>query len=243
MKKVLVISGDGINCERETASAFAEESAQVTILHVNELLNRAESLLDYSVFCVPGGFSFGDELRSGKILAEKMRLQLNSVLKTFTDRGGLTLGVCNGFQVLIQLGVFANVDGVRTTTLATNSHGKFLDRWVELEVNLDASQNSPWFEGIRGRMELPMRHKEGRILLSEESTESSVRAPLSYLEDVNGSFQKSAALLDHTGRILGIMPHPEAATYAFLNPLASEFKEENAQKIREIFKNALKWSQ
>jgi phosphoribosylformylglycinamidine (FGAM) synthase-like amidotransferase family enzyme len=242
MKKVLVISGDGINCENETAAAFKAAGGVPAIIHVNELLTNPDLLLEYSIFCVPGGFSFGDELRSGKILAEKMRLKLSGVFKAFTEKGGLTLGVCNGFQVLIQLGAFADSNEVRTATLVTNSHGKFLDRWVELEFDRTTAQKSPWFRGISGRIELPMRHKEGRILLSVDANGETLHMPLHYLEDVNGSYQKSAALLDETGRILGIMPHPEAATHAFLNPLLSEFKEENAIKVRQIFKNAIEWS-
>ncbi len=241
MKKVLVLSGDGINCENESAAAFEMAGARATIIHVNSLLQEPEQLLDYSIFCVPGGFSFGDELRSGKILAEKMRETMKDIFQTFTKNGGLTIGICNGFQVLIQLGVFSNSEK-RSATLATNSHGRFLDRWVEIEVDPRGASGSPWFKGIHGRLELPMRHKEGRIVLGEGVTADNVRIPLRYSEDVNGSFEKAAALLDETGQILGLMPHPEAALHSFLNPLLSDFKEENARTLKKLFQNAVEWS-
>src|SRR5688572_12137534 len=105
-KKALIITGDGINCERETARAFEEAGAHSEIIHINSLLKNPKQLLDAQIFAVPGGFSFGDELKSGKILAEKMRESLMETFVSFTRRGGLTIGVCNGFQILIQLGAF-----------------------------------------------------------------------------------------------------------------------------------------
>lgn len=239
---VLVLSGDGMNCEHESARAFTDAGATAKILHVNELLQNPKQLLDYQVLCIPGGFSFGDELRSGKILAEKLRMHVAPVFELFTERGGLTIGICNGFQVLIQLGVFGKLDQAREVTLATNDHGTFLNQWVELELTKDAA-GSPWFHGLSGKLLMPMRHKEGRIVLKDDDQESKFRFPLRYTEAVNGSFRQSAALLDETKQILGIMPHPEAATHGFLNALPHPeiSPEENAAKIRTLFENAVKW--
>ena len=246
MKTVLVITGDGINCERETARAFEEEGAQAQIIHVNEFLTNPSMLLQYKILCFPGGFSFGDELRSGKILAEKMRASVLPVFAEFTKKGGLTLGVCNGFQVLIQLGVFGALDAPRTATLATNDHGKFWDQWVEVEITADA-KNSPWFKSLQGTLTLPIRHKEGRILAKNAQEAESLVIPLQYTRDVNGSHERAAALLDPTGQSLGIMPHPEAATHAFLNPSLTSpsgaTMEQNANRLRKLFQNAIEWSQ
>ncbi len=238
--KVLVLSGDGMNCERESARAFEEAGGETTILHVNELLLNPKQLLQYSIFCVPGGFSFGDELRSGKILAEKMRKHLPDIFEAFTQKGGLTIGVCNGFQVLIQLGAFTGLHSDRAITLSTNDHGTFLDRWIELEVTKDAT-NSPWFEGITENILLPIRHKEGKIVIKKDTNPNSFRFPLRYVEAVNGSYNQSAALLDPTGQILGLMPHPEAATHGFLNsfPHPKISPEQNATNVRKLFKNAV----
>lgn len=238
MKKVLVLSGDGINCERESARAFEAAGGKSHIIHINELLAQPSLLLDFSILCIPGGFSFGDELRSGKILAEKIRAELGDVFEKFTKNGGLTIGICNGFQVLMQLGAFTGLKHTRTATLTTNNHGQFLDRWVELEIHPSA-QRSPWFKGIVGRVQLPIRHKEGRIVLHDLTKAEEFSFPLRYVDDVNGSVFQSAAMLDSTGQILGLMPHPEAATEAFLNPMAMQEAEFNASQIRKIFENVI----
>ncbi|NDG85395.1 MAG: phosphoribosylformylglycinamidine synthase subunit PurQ [Proteobacteria bacterium] len=237
--RVLIVTGDGINCEREMARAFSEEGGHVSVVHVNTLLENPRSLLDYAVFGIPGGFSFGDELRSGKIFAEKLRERLLGSLRVFTEQGGLTIGICNGFQVLMQLGVFeAGLSGrARTVTLGTNDHGEFRDRWVGCEISADATR-SPWFRGMSGILHLPVRHKEGRII----SRSAALTIPIRYTEEINGSFERSAGLLDASGRILGLMPHPEAATHGFLNPLLMNEteKNQNAEKVRHLFRNAVK---
>lgn len=244
--KAVILTGDGINCEIETARAFREAGAETKIIHVNELLSKNvqetnsshELLKNTHILAFPGGFSFGDELRSGKILAEKLRHQLLTEITALVNRGGLVIGICNGFQVLMQLGVFESSETEeRTLTLATNDHGQFLDQWVDLKVSSGAT-DSPWFMGINGTLSMPMRHKEGRIVLSKDS-KSAPRVALQYTQDVNGAYQNAAAILDSSGRILGIMPHPEAATEAFLNPSTSLNPEENAKTIRKIFTNAV----
>ena len=244
MKKVLILSGDGINCERETARAFEQAGGQASIIHINEVLKQPSLLLDFSIFCIPGGFSFGDELRSGKILAEKIRAQLGTVFEQFTKNGGLTIGICNGFQVLMQLGAFTGLKSTRTITLATNSHGQFLDRWVELNIDPSAAK-SPWFANLNGKLRLPIRHKEGRMVIHEGAAVDKFTFPLRYADDVNGSILQSAALLDPTGQILGLMPHPEAATESFLNPmsLSQDLAEFNANQVKQIFSNSINWSQ
>jgi phosphoribosylformylglycinamidine (FGAM) synthase-like amidotransferase family enzyme len=237
-RKALVLSGDGINCERESARAFREAGAEPTILHVNTLLENPKVLLEYQIFCLPGGFSFGDELRSGKILAEKMRVVVSDVFEKFTSKGGMTIGICNGFQVLIQLGVFSGLENERTSTLATNDHGAFLDRWVQVDLT-ETAKNSAWFKGMTGSAYLPIRHKEGRIVITPDAKD--IWVPLCYHEPVNGSYLQAAALTDKTGQILGIMPHPEAATHGFLNPvgISSDTKEKNAAWVRKLFLNAV----
>lgn len=237
--KTLVLTGDGINCERETARAFQMEGSVVRTVHVNELLENPESLLQYSIFALPGGFSFGDELRSGKILAEKLRTHLIPVFKKFTETGGLTIGVCNGFQVLMQLGVF--FDSIENpATLATNDHGKFLDFWTECRIEKSAVK-SPWFHGMTGKFVLPVRHKEGRILFREGFKIPTEQIPLKYTNAINGSTDNAAALIDPTGRILGLMPHPEAALLPYLNPLdqSDEQKMMNSEILKTLFKNAV----
>jgi len=239
MKNALILFGDGINCEGESEVAFRRAGAETALLHVNRFLEEPEILLDFQILCLPGGFSFGDELRSGKILAEKMRPSWNQVFPQFLKNGGLTLGICNGFQVLIQLGVFEQNSNDRTLTLATNDHGRFHDQWVEVLIDPSGAK-SPWFQGISGSLFLPIRHKEGRIIFEAKSTSFTPWIPLKYREDVNGAYQQGAALLDPTGQILGLMPHPEAALEDFLNPLSERTdRTQNADKVRKIFTNAV----
>lgn len=224
MKKPLfiIMAGDGINCERETAAAFNLAGAETKILHITDIAANPKVLETAEGLALPGGFSFGDELGSGQILALKIRHILgDSFLKMVTEKKPI-IGICNGFQALMKLGLLPFPDA-RVAALATNAGGAFIDRWVTLDVQPESvclwTKDLPFAE-----MELPIRHGEGRIVFQEGAEnriyETLVRQgqiPLTYRDDVNGSHQKIAALTDHTGTILGLMPHPEAfvssATY------------------------------
>lgn len=230
MRNVLVLMGDGINSENELALAFSREGAKVTKCHVNSLLNSPEMLSHYNLLALPGGFSFGDEIRSGKILAEKMRDRLIGSLEKFMINDGRMIAICNGFQVLSQLGAFDDFKS-RSFTLAENNHGQFMDKWTKLHI---AKNDSPWFHNLEGEMFLPVRHKEGRIIAN-----GAINPVLRYETDVNGSFEQTAGVTDKSGRIFGLMPHPEVATMSFLHPF-KEGSEANAEKIRQIFINGLK---
>jgi phosphoribosylformylglycinamidine (FGAM) synthase-like amidotransferase family enzyme len=236
MRKVLVLMGDGINSENELARAFNEQGAFVDKLHVNELLHNPHLLLHYGLLALPGGFSFGDEIRSGKILAEKLKDLLISELKVFLSQGGRVIGICNGFQVLAQLGVFDWGTEKRSFTLAENSHGKFMDKWVKLEISPEAQFRSPWFKDLNGPLYLPVRHGEGRIVKDKDMSLPFV--PLNYEADINGSYQQSAGVLNRDGSVFGLMPHPEVATQEFLYPFRNQAAE-NVEKIHTLFKNGL----
>lgn len=227
MKKVLVLSGDGINCERETARAFNRAGGDAEIVHVNRFLQNPEMLKDYCVLALPGGFSFGDEVRSGLVLARKMELLFKDRIEQFVKNNGLVIGICNGFQVLCQLGVFGEV------TLAKNRQGVFIDTWVEVDCT---KNDSPWFRGLAGKtLRLPIRHGEGRLLLGERP---EFHSALRYLKDVNGSFEQNAGIVDKSGRILGLMPHPEAALDSWLHPFPENVNE-NCNLIKSIFENGV----
>jgi phosphoribosylformylglycinamidine synthase len=211
--KVLVLSGDGLNCEVETARACREVGLEPEVRAINDLIAEGlsqEALCSrYRALLIPGGFSFGDEWDSGRILALKIRSQLKWDLMEFAKQGGFVLGVCNGFQCLIRLGVFG-----REVSITHNSSGRFLNRWVRLEV----TQGEGWLAGIR-ELELPIRHGEGRIVESSGGIDAGgARIALRYTEDVNGSLEHAAGLSSVQGRILGLMPHPEAAFYRFHHP-------------------------
>lgn len=228
--RTLVLSGDGVNCERESAAAFARCGSTSKIVHINSFLRQTEILKDTDILVLPGGFSFGDEVRSGVILARKLEQAFGQKLKDFVDNGGLVLGICNGFQVLVQLGVFGKV------TLAKNRQGIFMDSWTKLDI---LSTNSPWLQNLHGHeLALPVRHGEGRLIVEDES---KFQVALKYRQDINGSFDQCAGIVDCSGRILGLMPHPEAALDTWLHPF-EEGKDENVQTVKKIFENAIQYS-
>jgi phosphoribosylformylglycinamidine synthase subunit PurQ / glutaminase len=210
--KALVITGDGINCEVETAQAFRLAGFDAEIRHLNDLISeqlREDQLFPrYSALGFPGGFSFGDDLTSGKILALKIRHGLGWDLARYAERGGLVIGICNGFQALIRLGVFG-----KDISITQNSHGKFQNHWVKVTPSGTACH---WLKGL-GTMDLPIRHGEGRLMINPSrrvevlgKMDRKGMTCLKYEGDPNGSDMGLAGLCDPSGRILGMMPHPEA---------------------------------
>jgi len=208
----IVLAGDGINCDAETAYALELVGFEAKVVHVSDLLGRAQTLTASQLLVLPGGFSYGDEIASGKVLAIKLRERLQNALYDYIDSGNMVLGICNGFQVLVQLGLLPDsVDrSSRLVSLIRNSHRRFVNQWVKLKVSADCGR----FFANLSEIELPIRHGEGRLALdSAESQDSflvSQRAPLRYVDDVNGSFEKIAALTNEAGNVMGLMPHPEA---------------------------------
>ena len=206
MKTAWVLTGEGINCEVETAEACRRAGFKTTVFHLSECVTKPRSLDACSLLVLPGGFSFGDELGSGRVLALKLRHQLGWDLGKFAEAGGLVLGICNGFQALVALGAFG--EGV---ALAPNEDGRFRNEWVRLEVTPGAIHDSPFLKGINA-IELPIRHGEGRLLFSDPrpGEKHLDRVPaLYYSTNPNGSTDPIAGLFDSTLRVFGLMPHPE----------------------------------
>ena len=230
--RALVLHGDGINCQAETSFALGLAGFSVTNAHVFDLLENPEQLKTVQMLAFPGGFSFGDEIASGKVLAVKMRHRMQSILQDYIDHGRLLLGICNGFQVLVQLGLLPNSgeNEKRLVSLTKNDHGKFMNRWAQLDVSHSAASNT-YFADLK-TMELPVRHGEGNLQLesltpgSQLEVETQIAAQavvktagaLRYAQDINGSFDKIAALTNKTGTVLGLMPHPEAFIRASQHP-------------------------
>lgn len=243
--KFLILSGDGINCERDCSMAVKEAGGTEEIIHINELNNVSkEKLESFQGLIFPGGFSFGDELGSGQILALKFANLYNEKLNYFIDRKLPIIGICNGFQFLVKLGLLPDPTLKDDVSLIENNHGQFIDRWIELEV-----KDSPclWTKGIE-RIQLPIRHGEGRLFIkpgSEEKFEKLVAeglAPLIYAEDVNGSYKQIAGLTNRDGNILGLMPHPEAALFPMMNPDRRLWKTDQVLGLN-LFQNAVNYLQ
>ena len=161
--KTLILRAPGTNCDVETAFAFQQAGAEVTSVHVNQLIRCEQHLSDYQIMVIPGGFTYGDDIAAGKVLANELRLKLGEDIKRFIESGGLILGICNGFQVLVKAGILPWLpDGVSPLlTLADNDSGKFECRWVHLKAN----KESPcvFTKGIDS-MYLPVAHGEGKVV-------------------------------------------------------------------------------
>lgn len=217
MKKpvFLVLTGDGINCERETAQAFVLAGGDAHIVHINDLLDRPSMMETASGLAIPGGFSFGDELGSGQIMALKIRHGLGGYFRSFIAAKKPVIGICNGFQVLVKLGLLPDMDvGERQMALAQNDHGSFINRWIGLEP--DVTSICHWTRNI-GKIELPIRHGEGRVVFKDDGVYQKLvrngQIALRYTDDVNGSYERIAGICDRSGLVLGLMPHPEAHVY------------------------------
>ena len=212
--KVLVLTGDGINCEQETAQAFRMVGFDAEIRHLNDViaehLTQEDLLRRYAVLALPGGFSFGDDLTSGKVLALKIRHRLGWDLGLYAQQGGLVIGICNGFQALIRMEIFG-----KDISITHNAQGKFIYTWSKV---MPVGNQCVWLKGL-GSLDLPIRHGEGRIIIAPARKQEILgkmdrqgMTCLKYEGEVapNGSDERLAGLCDVTGRILGLMPHPEA---------------------------------
>lgn len=226
--KVLILRTAGTNCDQETAFAFKDCGARVDLVHVQQLLKGAKDLKDYHILVFPGGFSYGDDISAGRILANELRLKLGEDLKRFVASKKLILGICNGFQVLVKAGLLpggadkdarGRAQGVQQATLMTNDSGKFEDRWIHLKI----SGRSAWTKGMEGIVYFPVAHGEGKFVCKSSEVlqriqndrqvifrycTSDGRQP-AYPENPNGSQDDIAGIADETGHVLGLMPHPE----------------------------------
>ncbi len=223
--KAIVLTGFGINCDRETASAFRRAGADAALTHLNDVAANPGLLKDFQILAVPGGFSFGDDVASGRILANRLRYTLGGPLKEFVEDGKLVIGICNGFQVLVKMGLLPLFDGEFTqeTTLTWNNTSRFENRWVRLVKAADTK--CVWLKDVPA-IELPIRHGEGKFIPKDDAVLDRLRgngqvalryampdgAPArgEFPHNPNGAVDDIAGICDPSGRILGLMPHPEA---------------------------------
>ena len=212
--KAGILTGFGINADVELAQAFELAGARAELIPITTLVDEPQRLHHLQILGFPGGFSFGDHLGSGRVLAQIIKQRLEDELTRFVDRGGLVLGVCNGFQTLVKMGILPNLKGDWTpeTTLIGNDVGHFQDRWVPIAYN--PKNTSPWITGL-GDADLPIRHGEGRFQVADPGILKSLHdknlVAVTYRgPNPNGAVDAIAGITDPTGRIFGLMPHPEA---------------------------------
>lgn len=234
--EVLIITGDGVNCENETKRAFELCGAHVKgkVVHINDLKNM--SIAKYSIIALPGGFSYGDELGSGKVFSLKLGQFIGEQLKDFVKAGKPIIGICNGFQVLTKLGIFNDEVSVGLTS---NESGQFINKWSDLIAH---ESHCIWTKGI-SNLRLPIRHGEGRFVFGQDNTEHVERwsdlgrVVLTYKSNPNGAHGSIAGVTDASGLVFGLMPHPEAAVNQDLYPGG----EAKGSLGLEIFRNAVEY--
>lgn len=259
--RALVLSGNGTNCERETAHACALAGAdEVRIISIWDLIAGDEGFEKFDLLCLPGGFTDGDDLGAAQAAANRLRYSavgeakkpLLEMLDEFVKRGKLIIGICNGFQLLVKLGLLPFADFEPQVTLTFNQSGRFEARWVHLTV--DHASPCIFTRGL-DRVSLPVRHGEGRLVLAEPAIGNELRAnhlvPLRYAnpstgeatEDYpanpNGSWYQAAALCDPSGRIFGLMPHPEAYNSVTNHPQWTRKDISKDDLGLNIFRNAI----
>ncbi|MCD6307216.1 MAG: phosphoribosylformylglycinamidine synthase subunit PurQ [Deltaproteobacteria bacterium] len=253
--KALVLTGYGLNCDYETDYSLRLAGADSRRVHINELINDTKRdvgihLHDYQILVFGGGFSWADDHGAGVLMAAKMKRHLGDELIDFVEKGNLIIGICNGFQALVNIGLlpgFGGKYGERSVAVTYNDSGNFIDTWVRLKVNHDTS--CPFSRGISD-LELPVRHGEGKFYASSETIDRlflNQQVVLQYADgdgepaegawplNPNGSLADIAGICDGTGRVFGLMPHPEAFNHFTNHPDWTRTKETLVRQGAALF--------
>lgn len=260
---VLIFSGYGLNCEEETKYAFEASGAEANIVHINDLIDQPKKLNNYQILALPGGFSYGDDTGSGNAYAQKLRNHLWREIEDFVLKNKLIIGICNGFQILVNLGLLPALNkkcGKREVALTHNTSACYTVRWVDLDVQ----NKTPWLAGIK-KLSLPIAHGEGKFYAPEKVLNQLYKKNLIALKYVegeickyqslpinpNGALDDIAGITNETGLILGLMPHPERAIFFTQLPHWTYLKEKYQREGKslptdgpglQIFRNAVYYS-
>ncbi len=260
--KVLIFSGYGFHSEEETRFGFELAGASVDTVHINDLIEGLFRLKNYQILAFPGGFSYGDDTGSGNAYAHKLRNHLWEEVRKFVTFDKLIIGICNGFQVLVNLGLVPALNGnygERNISLLHNASARLVCRWVDLKV---VSQ-SPWLANMES-FSAPIAHGEGKFyasgdvlrqlhrkkLVAVEYVKGQIANFQNYQANPNGSADDIAGITDESGRIFGLMPHPERGIYAFQRPDWGLIKEKYIRQGKkppefsdsiQIFRNAVNY--
>lgn len=252
--KAIVLRAAGINCDMETEFALEQAGAEAQRIHINRIIENKSLLDEFQIIVFPGGFSYGDDVAAGKILANQIMHHLFEPVQKFIEDGKLVLGVCNGFQVLVKTGILPGVNstnGQASVTITNNDSGKFEDRWVYLAPQ---SEKCVFIEPGR-QIYLPIAHGEGKVVTKDESVLDELRSgghiafkyvnqegnEGDYPVNPNGSMDSIAGLTDTTGRVLGLMPHPERFVRPTQHPHWSRLGSGLKSDGMTIFHRAIKY--
>jgi phosphoribosylformylglycinamidine synthase I len=255
--KTLVLRTAGSNCDYETVHAFQHMGSEVSLIHINQIVAGKTRLSDFQILAIPGGFTYGDDISAGKILANELKYKLTSQIENFIADGKLIIGICNGFQVLVKAGLLPDVNlsnGKQLVTLTNNDSGKFEDRWIYLKP---ISKKCVFTRGIEQLVYFPVAHAEGKFIPKDEFVLKNLYQndqivfqyanPNGELDgypwNPNGSIENIAGICDATGRIFGLMPHPERHFHPTHHPRwTREGLKAEADGV-VIFRNAVEYIQ
>jgi phosphoribosylformylglycinamidine synthase I len=256
--KVIVLRTAGTNCDYETVHAFRMVGGDVDLIHINRLIRGDMELSPYQILAIPGGFSYGDDIAAGKILANELKYKLREPVEQFVADGKLIIGICNGFQVMVKAGLlpgFNGISDVQETTIYTNDSGKFECRWVYLKHTDNGK--CVFTRNIKDVIYLPIAHGEGKFTTVDKDTldalEAGDQVVFKYVDpdgnyagypwNPNGSDRHIAGICDATGRIFGMMPHPERYLSKYNHPRWTREDLQDEGDGVAIFRNAVEYAE
>lgn len=249
--KVLIIRTAGTNCDMETDYAFELAGAIAERVYIDDVKNM--NIVRYQIIALPGGFTYGDDIAAGKILANEIKFNLRDTFMKFIEKGNLLIGICNGFQVLVKCGILPGFDHYfeeQSVSLVNNDSERFEDRWTYLKVYHERSVFTKDLDSI---ITLPVAHAEGKFVVKNKEVLKKIENHIvfqyvdkngkhaGYPYNPNGSVLDIAGITDSTGRILGLMPHPERHISRYQHPHHTRKVLHNAGDGLATFKNAVEY--
>ncbi len=252
--RVLILRAPGTNCDQETAFAFETAGGKPDVLHLNRLLENPKLASNYQILAIPGGFSYGDDISAGRIFGNQIRHHLRDCFEEFKAAGKLIIGICNGVQILVKSGVLLpDRADEPIATLTLNDSGKFEDRWIYLRV---VGDKCVFLRGIE-QMYLPIAHAEGKFVARNQATLNKLdtagqlvlryapppeiqNSELPYPHNPNGAQLNVAGLCDETGRVFGLMPHPERHIDPTHHPRWTREQRDRGDGLA-VFENAIRY--
>lgn len=241
--KAIVLRTAGINCDYESKHVLERLGFEVDLVHINSFIRKEVKLEDYNFLFLAGGFSHGDYLGSGKILANKLTYRLEDQVPEFIKAGNLVIGICNGFQVLVKAGLLPGFEGDykrQELSLTFNDSSRFQAEWVKLK---NANKGKCIFSKGISEMDVPIAHGEGKFIARNAAVlrelERRDQIVFKYVRNPNGSMEDIAGICDESGRVLGMMPHPERAQYSWQLPFSTRRRVPEKTMGFKVFENAL----
>ena len=242
--KAIVLRAAGTNCDMEMRFALKKAGFEPEDVHINELIKGSKKLSDYRLLAIPGGFSAVDYLGSGKVFANKLLFKLKKEVPEFVKNENLVIGICNGFQVLVKAGILPGFKGnyaEQLTTLTLNDPAGFQCKWIKLKTQ---ETKSIFVKGIE-EMDVPIAHGEGKFITKNKEVLAKLyenkQIVFKYVKNPNGSIDDIAGICDETGKVLGMMPHPERNLFGINAPYSAYGKVSEEGEGFQMFRNAFEY--